>query len=212
MDGRGESQLGPCICSVATREVTWYAGVAKPGQRDPSITGLGSAGLRRLSRRGSWVRIPPPAPKKTSTSQHLTASSFPLTSSGTRGLRKIHKIFFFKTLFLSRLDSGLVSEDGGIIGVSVIFRCVHIPVATSVKYRALEDRLPRIGIGADCSLVSPCSVQNRRLLLLVRWLLFGGWLSEEHVARRRFFLGFVLEDLFFQDYEFPFHRFLSHAP
>jgi len=120
--------------------------------------------------------------------------------------------FFFKTLFLSGLDSGLVLEDGGIIGVSVIFRCVHIPVATSVKYRALEDRLPRIGIGADCSLVSPCSVQNRRLLLLVRWLLFGGWLSEEHVARGRFFLGFVLEDLFFQDYEFPFHRFLSHAP
>ncbi len=24
--------------------------------------GLGSAGLRRLSRRGSWVQIPPPAP------------------------------------------------------------------------------------------------------------------------------------------------------
>src|SRR6267143_3957904 len=28
-----------------------------------SIKGRGSAGLRRLSRRGSWVRIPPPAPK-----------------------------------------------------------------------------------------------------------------------------------------------------
>jgi hypothetical protein len=27
-------------------------------------TGLGCAGLRRLSRRGSWVQIPPPAPKK----------------------------------------------------------------------------------------------------------------------------------------------------
>src|SRR2546427_1341923 len=60
--------------------------------------------------------------------------------------------FFFKTLFLSGLDSGLVLEDGGIIGVSVIFRCVHIPVATSVKYRALEDRLPRIGIGVVLAL------------------------------------------------------------
>src|SRR5207245_7550834 len=118
----------------------------------------------------------------------------------------------FKTLFLSGLDSALVLEDGGIIGVSVIFRYVHIPVATSMKYRALEDRLPRIGIGADCSLVSPCSAQNRRLLRLVRWLLFDGWLSEEHVARRRFFLGFLPEDLLFQDHEFPLHRFLSHTP
>ena len=114
LGGCGESQLGPCICSVATREVTWYAGVAKPGQRDPSITGLGSAGLRRLSRRGSWVRIPPPAPKKTSTSQHLTASSFPLASSGTRGLRKSHKKFFSKPSFCLGWILGLFWRIGAL--------------------------------------------------------------------------------------------------
>src|SRR5438132_12407363 len=45
------------------RLVMGAARVAKPGQRDPStVRGLGRAGLRRLSRRGSWVQIPPPAP------------------------------------------------------------------------------------------------------------------------------------------------------
>ncbi len=34
---------------------------AKPGQRSP-LVGFEGAGLRRLSRRGSWVQIPPPAP------------------------------------------------------------------------------------------------------------------------------------------------------
>ena len=187
-------------------------GSCQARSKRPFAKGRGSAGLRRLSRRGSWVRIPPPAPKKTSTSQHLTASSIPLARSGTRGLCKSHKKFFSKPSFYLGWIPGLFFRNGFVIGLSVIFRSVHIPVATSVKYRALEDRSPRIGIGADCSLVSPCPVQNRRLLRLVRWLLFGGWLSKEHVARRRFFLGFLLEDLLFQDYEFPLHRFLSHAP
>jgi hypothetical protein len=119
---------------------------------------------------------------------------------------------FFKTLFLSGLDSGLVFRELGHYRRVCDFSMCAYSVATSVKSRALEDRLPRIGIGADCSPISPCSAQNRRLLRLVRWLLFRGWLSEEDVARRRFFLGTLPEDLLFQDYEFPLHRFLGHAP
>jgi hypothetical protein len=41
----GESQLGPCIGEVAYGKETWYAGVAKPGQRDPFD-------------QGSWKRRP----------------------------------------------------------------------------------------------------------------------------------------------------------
>src|SRR6267143_1357552 len=169
-----------------------------------SIKGRGSAGLRRLSRRGSWVRIPPPAPN--------VRPQRSLCSTLCHGVLLKSRIFSCRDLFLSGLDSGLVLEDRGIIGVSVIFRSVHIPVATSVKYSVLVYHLPRIGIGAECSLVSPCSVQNRRLFSLDRWVFFGGRLSEEHVARRGFFLGFLLEHLLFQNYEFPLHRFLGHAP
>jgi len=54
---------GAGLVFAGVRLVMGAARVAKPGQRDPStVRGLGRAGLRRLSRRGSWVQIPPPAP------------------------------------------------------------------------------------------------------------------------------------------------------
>ena len=153
MDGRGESQLGPCICSVATREVTWYAGVAKPGQRDPSITGLGSAGLRRLSRRGSWVRIPPPAPNQQSNHRFSFPSGFclsPLWHTGT--LQKLYE-FIFRILFLSGWDSGLVFSR------RVRYRLIQdflIPVESPSDKRGnlcSQNRLLGIDIWADYRLI-----------------------------------------------------------
>src|SRR6266571_6626423 len=43
----------------------WYGGGSccqARSKRPVDCKGLGRAGLRRLSRRGSWVQIPPPAP------------------------------------------------------------------------------------------------------------------------------------------------------
>src|SRR5690242_4060135 len=37
------------------------------------VPGLGRAGLRRLSRRGSWVQIPPPAPTLTAIRKLISA-------------------------------------------------------------------------------------------------------------------------------------------
>src|SRR5438445_8702175 len=63
-----------------------------------SVKGRGSAGLRRLSRRGSWVRIPPPAPK-TNTSQLLAASGFSLSTTLAHGdSAKVIKINFYNPL------------------------------------------------------------------------------------------------------------------
>src|SRR5216683_3692665 len=56
-----------------------------------SIKGRGSAGLRRLSRRGSWVRIPPPAPNL-----RLSAHSIALCGPGC--FLKSRIFFFYRPI------------------------------------------------------------------------------------------------------------------
>src|SRR5207249_1908240 len=82
-------------------------GVAKPGQRDPSIKGLGSAGLRRLSRRGSWVRIPPPAPNLQSNNGFSFPSGFCLSPLAHGDYAKVIRIYFPDPLSV-REESALV--------------------------------------------------------------------------------------------------------
>src|SRR6059058_3486501 len=83
-----------------------------------SIKGRGSAGLRRLSRRGSWVRIPPPAPNQ----QTLRSFSFFQTFvsrllSHTGTTQKLYE-FIFRILFLSGGNPRLFFRDGFVIGLS----------------------------------------------------------------------------------------------
>jgi hypothetical protein len=114
LGGPGESQLGPCICpgcgtgkGLGMREL--------PSQVKETLRsqGLGSAGLRRLSRRGSWVRIPPPAP-------NTLASALSIALCGTGYFLK-SRSFSCRDLFLSGLILGLILEEWGIIDVSAIF-------------------------------------------------------------------------------------------
>src|SRR5436309_5998239 len=113
------------------------AGVAKPGQRDPSIKGLGSAGLRRLSRRGSWVRIPPPAPKTNTPKLFVPFGllSLPLWHTGTT--QKLYE-FIFRILFLSRGNPRLFFRDGFVIGLSRISGSPWTPRVISVEIYALK--------------------------------------------------------------------------
>src|SRR6266581_3779521 len=59
-----------------------------------SVKGRGSAGLRRLSRRGSWVRIPPPAPRNNQTTAIRSLRAFVSPTLAHGDPAKVIRIYF----------------------------------------------------------------------------------------------------------------------
>jgi hypothetical protein len=118
-----------------------------------SIKGRGSAGLRRLSRRGSWVRIPPPAP--ITNPVRLFGASDPSASRPSLAHEDFARVIriSFRDALLSGWDFGLVFSR------RVRYRLVGdvvIPAGSPWDKRESVrsgNRMLRIGIGADNGLI-----------------------------------------------------------
>src|SRR5438876_8328813 len=115
------------------------------------------------TRRGSWVRIPPPAPKNKRSTASRSFGFLSLAYSRTRGPSKSYRKIFLETTFCPGGISGFFFKTGSLSA------CPRFPdpeesPGNKRGNQCSKNRLPRIEIWADYQFV----LADQPLKLLIR--------------------------------------------